>query len=157
LLSSSEASQRTTATEGVNEFNHRWSQGYDVERRKQAEHQREHELDGDLCRSFLGSLSPLGPRHVRVGAKGIRDTRTEAIRLHQHCNQTSHVLDLRSCSKVLERFDARLSGSALDVDQMQLLGERRMGDTEFLGALENGLVDSQSGFQADNQEIERVR
>ena len=58
--------------------------------------------------------------------------------------------------EVLQRLDARLAGARLDVDHLELLRERRVGDRQFLGALENRLVERQARFEADDQQVERI-
>jgi hypothetical protein len=91
-----------------------------------------------------------------VNAKRLRDAGSKSIGLNQHGDQRSDILYLRSRGKVLERLESRLAGAAFHVDQSQFLGERRMSDRQFLGALQESLVERKPGFKRHDQQVERV-
>ena len=132
---------KASGAEGLDELDDGRTEGDDVERREQTEHQRKHQLDADLRRPLLGALPPLGARHLGVRAQRLRDAGAEPVGLHQHRHQRPHVVHLRARREVLERLEPRLAGAAFDVDQPQLLGQLGIGDRQLLGALENRLVE----------------
>ena len=89
-------------------------------------------------------------------AQRLRDAGAEPIGLHQHRHERAHVVDLGALGEVLERLEARLAGARLGVDQLQLLRERGVGDLELFRALEDRLVEARPGFEADDQQVERI-
>ena len=66
---------------------------------------------------------------------------------------------VHSCAvgQIPERLRPRLAGAQLEVDQPQFVGEIRMREPELLADPLNRLVQAESGFDADDEQVERVR
>ena len=141
----------------ANERNHRGSEDDDVERRKQEQHEREHELHTEFSRALLGILAALGSRRVGVRAQRLGQAGAELVGLDQQRDQRLHVVHFRSRGKVLERLDAWLAGADFRRNQPQLIGERRVADAELVRCLDDRLVQPAACLDADNEEIECVR
>ena len=111
-------------------------------RREQTEHEREHQLDADLCRPLFGGLTPLGARHLGVRSQRLRDAGAEPVGLNQHGDERPDVVHLRARREVLERLQPRLAGPHLGGDQPHFLGQRRVRDVELVAGLDDGLIDA---------------
>src|SRR5690242_13834483 len=91
-----------------------------------------------------------------MGAKRLRDAGAELVGLNQQRDQRLDVVDLSSGGEILEGFHARLAGSNLGGNQPQLIGERGIGQAELVGSLDNRLVEARSGFDANDEQVERI-
>src|SRR5690242_8177717 len=60
------------------------SETHDIQRREEAQHQGEHQLDANFVRTLFRVLSPLRARRLRMNAQRVGDARAESIRLGEH-------------------------------------------------------------------------
>ena len=98
----------------------------DVDGRKQTQHEWKDELHADLAGTLFGFLPSPGSRGARVRAQRLRHARAEAVRLHQHCDESADVFNAGSIREVLKRFEPRFSSAYFGRDNPQLFGYRRM-------------------------------
>src|SRR5438874_9587222 len=85
--------------EHTDELNDCGTKNDDVERRKQQQHEREHELHAHLVRAFLRALTPFRARRVGMDAQRLGDAGSEPIRLNQHAYQRTDIVALRALGK----------------------------------------------------------
>src|SRR5262249_54388450 len=129
---------------------------HDVESGKQAKHQREDELDANLRSSLFRALPSLRTRDVRVRSECLSDARAKSIRLNQHRDERSNVVNFRAISEILESFNAGLPGSDFARNHPELLGERRMGESQFFARLQDGLIECRASLEADDKQVQGV-
>ena len=114
-----------------------------------------------LTPTFAALSSAACRRFVRIslghGPQRLRDARPEPVGLNQHRHQRADVLHLRALREVLERLEPGLSGARLSRDHAQLLGKSRVRDGQFLGGLDDGLVQAAAGLEAHDEQVEHVR
>ena len=101
------------------------------------------------CRRFVRT-------RLGVHAQRLRDARAELVGLHQHRDERDDVVHAGALGEVVQRFDARLAGAQLEVDQPQLVGQIRVRERELLADALNRLIETEPRFDADHEQVERV-
>ena len=125
-------------------------------RRQNKYHQWGDHLDGGLCSLFFGPLPAFRAEGVGMHAQGLGDAGAEAIGLNQCTNQGTDVVNPGSVDQVAEGFGAGLAGAHLEVDQMEFIAEIGMGVVQILAHAHQGLVEGESGFDADDGQVEGI-
>ncbi len=90
-------------------------------------------------------------------AKRLRDAGPEFVRLDEHGHERLDVVDLRPRGKILEGLHAGLAGADFGRDHAQFLSERGIGEAEFLGRLDDRLVETAARLDAHDEQVERIR
>ena len=148
---------RTRFEKDPNELNHRRAERDDVERRKQKEHEREHELDADLGGALLRALAAL----LREVAAWVRSACAMLVPKRSVC--TSMATSARTSStrvraaKFLKASIRGLPARISVVIMLQFGSERRMGDLQLVAGFQDGLVEPAAGLDADDHQVQRVR
>ena len=81
----------------------------------------------------------------------------ESLGLHKHGDKLADKLNIKALSHAAPRIQTRLSGALLTVDDLEFFRQTGRGDGHFLANAHHGLVDTESGFHANHQQIERIR
>src|SRR5688572_6563015 len=142
--------------EHANEADDGRSENDYVKRREQEEDQGEDQLDADLCGTFLGGLPALGPGGFGVDAQRLRNAGAELVSLQEHSHECLDVIHLGARGEVLESLRARLTGADLSGDEPKLVSQLRVCQPELVGRLDDRLVQTATGLDADDEEVERI-
>ena len=94
---------------------------------------------------------------VGIDAQRIRHTGPEPHCLHEQGSQAANVLQTSAIRQVLERLSTLDAGANLGVDEPKLLTEFRVTDADLIGNPLQGRCQAEARFDADHQEVERVR
>ena len=140
-----------------NEQDHRRTERDDVERREQKEDEREHELDADLGGTLLGALAALlrdvaawvrsacamlvPKRSVCTSIATSARTSSTRVRAAKFLNASMRGLPARTSVVIVRSSDAR---SGCEISQL-------------LAGLQDGLIETAAGLDADDDQVERVR
>ena len=130
---------------------------HDPDRREDAEHQREHHLHAGLGGRFFRALAPLGAQRLRVHAQRLRDAGAELVGLHQHRHQRRRRRRRRcarpGCAAPRTRALPARSSRLISRSSSRQLGMR---ERQLVADALNRLVEAEAGFDADDQQVERV-
>ncbi len=120
------------------------------------EDEREDQLDGGLRRGLLGPLPPLGPHRLGVHPKRLGDRGPKPVGLDEHADQRIDVVQPGALAEVAERLLPRGAGPDLQVHHGELLAQHRADAVDLLRHSHQGLVEPQTGLDADHQHVQRI-
>src|SRR5215831_14088040 len=88
--------------------------------------------------------------------EGLSDARAEAICLYQCTNQCADVVNTGPLDQVPQGLSAGLAGAHFEVYEMEFIAEVGMGMVEVLPNAHQGLIERQSGLDANDGEVEGI-
>jgi hypothetical protein len=89
-------------------------------------------------------------------AQSLSDAGAEAVGLNESADEGANVIDAGALDQIAQSFGAGLAGAHLEVDQMKFVAEIGMGVVQILADAHQGLIESESGFDANHGEVESV-
>src|SRR6185312_17434711 len=93
---------------------------------------------------------------IRKSAQCASDRRPKFFCLHQHAGKRSNIGEHGAIRHTLPRFHARFSGPLLAVDLEKFLIDFRMTDAQFNSDTQHGLIQAETGVDADDKKIDGV-
>ena len=130
--------------------------GDEDQRGHHEEDERDDHFYGGLGGLFFGALAAFGAQGIGVDAQGLSDAGSEAIGLNQGADQGADVVDAGALGEIAQSFDARLAGAGFEIEEMEFGAQFGMRVAEVVADAHHGLIERQSGFDADYGEIECV-
>ena len=91
-----------------------------------------------------------------MNAESLSDAGAEAVGLDESADQRTDVIDSGAIDKVAQGFGAGLAGAHFEINQMEFVAEIRMGVVEIFADTHESLIEGESGFDADDGEIQSV-
>jgi hypothetical protein len=125
--------------------------------REDAGHEREHHLHARLRGGFFGALPALRPQRLGVDAQRLSNARSELVGLNQHRDERVQVVDAGPLGEIAQRIRAGLAGAKLEVHEPQLVRQIGIGERQLLADAGEGLVEPETRFDADDEEVQRIR
>ena len=92
-----------------------------------------------------------------MNAESLRDAGAEAVGLDESADQGADVIDAGAIDEIAQGFGAGFAGAHFEVDQMEFVAEIGMSVVKILTDTHESLIEGESGFDADDGEIESVR
>ena len=120
------------------------------------EHERDDHLDGGFRGLFFGALATFGAERVGMHTQSLGDAGTEAIGLNESSDEGADVIDSGAFGEIAESLDAGLTGSGFEIEKMKFGAEFGMGVTEVLADAHHGLIERETGFDADDGKVESI-
>ena len=134
----------------------RRSQQHNEEAGKDKENQGKQNLDFGFSGRFFGALTPRDTNLLGITAEGADDGSTEAVGLLQHGDEGSELLELGAVGHALPGVETGLTGTLFEVDLVEFLVELGIADGDFLADAEQGLIEAEAGFDADDEQVDGV-
>jgi len=126
------------------------------DRRQNKQYEGRDHLDGCFSGLFFGPLPAFRAEGVGMHPEGLGDAGAEAVGLNQSTNKRADVVNARAIYQISESFCTRLSGTHLQIDQVKLIAEIRMGMMQVLADAQHGLIKSEAGLYADDGQVQGV-
>ena len=118
--------------------------------------QRDDHLDRGFGGLLFGALASFGAQGIGVNAKGLGHAGSEAVGLDQGSDERANIFHAGAGGQIAKRFDARLAGAGFEVEEVELGGKLGVSVLQIFADAIEGLVEGQSGFDADDGEVERI-
>src|SRR5579872_315715 len=91
-----------------------------------------------------------------MDAEGLGYAGAEAIGLNERSDERANVIYAGAIDKITKRFNAGLAGAHFEIHEVEFLAEIGMGMMQIDSDPHQGLIEGESGFNADDSEIESV-
>ena len=114
-------------------------------------------LTRGLGAHFLGALAAPRAQVIRMHAQGLGDAGSKALGLSEHRHQGFNVIESSAARQLSQSFNPGLADAHLEIDHLQFIAEFGMHDLQFLGHAQQGLIETEPCFHADDQEIQSIR
>ena len=144
------------ADEGVVGLNQCRTNGDEEERDQNENDEGRDHLDGGFGGLLFGALAAGGAQGIGVNAQGLGDAGAEAVGLDERADQGANVIDAGAVDEIAQGFGAGLAGAHFEVDEMEFVAEIGMGVMQIFADAHQGLIEGESGFDADDGEIESI-
>jgi hypothetical protein len=105
---------------------------------------------------FFGALPAFRAEGIRMHAESLSDAGTEAIGLNECTHKSANVVNTGALDEVAEGLDAGLAGAHLKIHEMEFVAEVRVRVVEILAYAHQGLIESESGLDADDGKVKGV-
>ena len=116
---------------------------------------RDH-FDGGLGGLLFGALAAGGAQGIGMNTESLGDAGAEAVGLDERADEGANVIDSGAVDEIAQGFGAGFAGAHFEVDEMEFVAEIGVGVVEILADAHQGLIEGESGFDADDGEIESV-
>jgi hypothetical protein len=95
-------------------------------------------------------------KRLRINTQCLADAGSEPVRLNQHGTKSFQVVHAGSASEVAESIGAAASHVHINIGKVEFIAEVRVRCPEFLTNTHEGLIQTQTCFDTDDSQIERV-
>ncbi len=113
-------------------------------------------FDGGLGGLLFGALAAGGAQGIGMNTESLRDAGAEAVGLDESADEGADVIDTGAVDKIAQGFGAGFAGAHFKVDEMEFVAEIGMSVVKILADAHESLIEGESGFDADDGEIESV-
>ena len=134
----------------------RWSHQDHEDTWEDEQHQRENQLDGGLGCFLFGDLATARTHRIALHAQRLSDARSELIGLDKNRRQRSKVVHTGSLAQLVEYVISLPSHLQLEVAEVQFFADDAVRFLHFLGDAAHGLVQAETGLDADDHQVERI-
>src|ERR1700691_320616 len=132
------------------------SNGDEKERNQNEYHEGRNHLNSGLGGLLFGPLTAGGAQRVGVHAQSLSHARAEAVGLDERADERANVIDAGAVDEIAEGFSTGLASAHLEIDEVTFVAEIGRGVMQVLADTHQGLVERQSGLDADYGEVKSV-
>jgi hypothetical protein len=133
-----------------------WSNGDEEERNQNKYDERGDHFNGGLGGLLFGALAAGGAQGIGMNAESLSDAGAEAVGLNESADQGADVIDTGAINQIAQGLGPGFAGTHFEVDQMEFVAEIGMSVVEILADAHERLIEGESGFDADDGEVESV-